>query len=83
MYIWGRMMWEFDYLEHYPFHFDLVPQTTHVLAKELIRLYMKIPSVDLWGLNILENTLNQIDYMFNIGSFFYQKNRSIFGLKVS
>ena len=69
MYIWGRMMWEFDYLERYPFHFDLVPQTTHVLAKELIRLYMKIPSVDLWGLNILENTLNQIDYMFNIGAF--------------
>jgi hypothetical protein len=69
MYIWGRMMWDFNYLERYPFHFDLVPQTTHVLAKELIRLYMKIPSVDLWGLNILENTLNQIEYMFNIGAF--------------
>ena len=30
---------------------------------------MKIPSVDIWGLNILESTLNQIDYMFNTGAF--------------
>lgn len=69
MYIWGRMMWDFDYLKDYPFDFEIVPLSTHLLAKELIRLYMRIPSVDVWGVNILENTLNQIDYMFNIGAF--------------
>ena len=69
MYIWGRMIWELDYLKKYPFDFNLIPQSTHILAKEIAKFYMSIPSKDIWNISIFDNTLNQIDYLVNISAF--------------
>lgn len=69
LYIWGRMIWELDYLKTYKFDFDLIPPTTHVLAREINRVYMGIPSIDIWNINVFDNTLNQLDYLVGIGAF--------------
>ncbi len=69
MYIWGRMIWDFEYLKDYPFDFDVIPSTTHFLSEKVTKLYMNIPSYDVWNINIFDNTLSQIDYMVNIGAF--------------
>ncbi len=69
MYIWGRMIWNFDYLKEYAFDFDVLPPSTQILAKEVAKHYYQIPSTDIWSINILDNTLNQIDHLINIGGF--------------
>lgn len=69
MYIWGRMIWNLDYFKERPFDFDVLPPSSQILAREVSKHYLQIPSTDIWSINILDNTLNQIDYLINIGGF--------------
>ncbi len=69
MYFWGRMVWELKYLEERQFTFDVIPQTAHLLANEITRLYMNMPSKEVWSINIFDNTINQIKYLISIGAF--------------
>jgi hypothetical protein len=69
MYSWGRMAWELPYLNDLKFSFDIIPQSAHILAQEIVRIYMNMPSTEVWSINILDNTINQINYMVNTGSF--------------
>jgi len=63
LYVWGTTTWDFDYLKNQPFHFDLVPYSTMGLIGKMLELYNRLPSTDLWTLNIVDYTLNQIEYV--------------------
>ncbi len=69
LYVWGRTTWQFDYLENKPFEFDLVSYPVLRSAERLLELYLTIPTIELWSLNIIDNTLNQIEYITSSGGF--------------
>lgn len=67
--MWGRTVWNFDYLQSKPFTFDLINVPTIEKAREVVNLYRMLPSTELWSLNIMDNTLNQIEYYAQSGGF--------------
>jgi hypothetical protein len=62
LYVWARTIWHFDFLQKVPFSFDLIPFPFIQKSEEILKLYRQIPSTELWSLNIIDNTLNQIEY---------------------
>jgi hypothetical protein len=61
LYVWGRTTWNFDYLREQPFDFSMLPPHVEKASQEVLKFYLDIPSVELWSLNIVDNTLNQIE----------------------
>ncbi len=74
LYVWGRSIWNFAYLQNEDFHFGLIPPNVLEKAKEVWRLYKMQGSVEMWSLNIVDNTLNQIEYHFHTNSFKERKD---------
>ena len=69
LYIWGWTTFGFNFLEHKPFTFDIVPYPTLQLADRIAQHYNNMPSTELWNLGIVENSLHQVEYLFTIGQF--------------
>jgi len=69
LYVWGRTVWDFDYLTETQFDFEVIPYSIIQITEELLASYKSIPSTELWSLNIVDNTLNQIEYFVNSGKF--------------
>ena len=69
MYTWGKSVWGLDYLENQPFSFDLFSSYSLKLMEEIVEKFMRIKSVELWCLNVLDNSLYQIDFVLNNGNF--------------
>ena len=69
MYVYGRTIWQIDYLQNRPFDFDILPTPVIQKAKDILTLYRAIPTTELWSLNIMDNTLNQIEYHANSSGF--------------
>ena len=69
LYIFGRTIWNFDYLNNRSFDFDIVSYPTIRLTEEMLDGYRRISTTELWNLNIMDNTLNQIEYHVNSGGF--------------
>ncbi len=69
LYVWGRTVWNFEDLRHAKFSYDLIPHTDIGRIDDILELYYNIPSTDLWHLNIMDNTLNQIEYHVSSGGF--------------
>ena len=69
LYVYGLTVWRFEYLQNKRFTFDLVNATELSLAEDTSRLYCSIDSTDYWTLSILEQTLNQIEYVALEGRF--------------
>lgn len=69
LYVWGRTAWSFPKLSDQPFHLGLIPEEDVKLCGDLLDMYNAIPSTELWHLNIVDNTLNQIEYHVNSGGF--------------
>jgi len=68
-YIWGRTIWNLDYLDNIPFDFNIIPIPTLQLADDMSRYYSNLPSTELWTTSIFDNTLQQILYHAKSGSF--------------
>ena len=68
-YVWGRTIWQFDYLQNLKFDIDIIPTPVIQQAQQVLETYCAIPSTQLWSLNIIDNTLNQIEYFSNAGGF--------------
>jgi hypothetical protein len=68
-YVWGRTIWNFDYLQSRKFTLDIIPIPVIQQAEKILEKYRKIPSTQLWSLSIMDNTLTQIEYHVNSGSF--------------
>ncbi|MEM1319999.1 MAG: helix-turn-helix transcriptional regulator [Bacteroidota bacterium] len=69
LYVWARTIWSVPKIKEQAFHFDLLSQEDQRITSELLNMYNDIPSTELWHLNIVDNTLNQIEYHVNIGGF--------------
>ena len=69
LYTWGRTTWNFDYLRDRPFDFDLVTQPVIRLSEALLDQYISINSTELWSVQIMDNTLAQIEYHLYSGGF--------------
>lgn len=69
MYVYGRTIWQIDYLQTRPFDFDVIPVPVIQKSEEILKLYCALPTTELWSLNIMDNTLNQIEYHTNSRSF--------------
>jgi hypothetical protein len=69
LYTWGRTVWNFPYLNDRKFDFDLIPTPFMDKLKEVTKMYMHFDSIELWNVNIADNTLGQIEYLLQIGGF--------------
>ena len=69
LYVWGKTVWDLDYLREQQFDFDLLSFPTQQLTQKILHAYQELPSVELWSLNIVDNTLNQIEYTLSSGGF--------------
>lgn len=69
LFVWGRTVWNNAALINTSFNFDLIPVPTIRIATELLSHYKLIDSTELWNLNIIDNTLNQIEYHLTSGAF--------------
>lgn len=68
-YVWGRTIWDFKYLRTQKFSLDTIPVPVVQKAQKILERYREIPSTQLWSLSIMDNTLTQIEYHVNSGSF--------------
>ena len=69
LYVWARTVWNFEDWNGRKFQFSDIPTEAIQLSQEIVRLYYNIPSTELWHLNILDNTLNQMEYYVSSGGF--------------
>ncbi|MEM7575807.1 MAG: helix-turn-helix transcriptional regulator [Bacteroidota bacterium] len=67
LYVYGQTTWKFDYLNTVDFHFDLLTPQELGVAKETASIYCANSSKDYWTITILEQTLNQLEYMVIAG----------------
>lgn len=69
LYIWGRTTWDFEYLRQRPFDFDLVTQPVIRLSQAMLQHYIGLDSTELWSVQLVDNTLAQIEYHVYSGGF--------------
>lgn len=69
LYIWGRTTWDFEYLRQRPFDFDLVTQPVIRLSQSVLQHYLSMDSTELWSVQLVDNTLAQIEYHTYSGGF--------------
>lgn len=69
LYVWGRTTWNLEFLRNRPFDFELVTQPIIRLSRELLDHYIALNSTELWSMNIVDNTLAQIEYHVYSGGF--------------
>ncbi|MEM6320657.1 MAG: hypothetical protein AAF960_23510 [Bacteroidota bacterium] len=62
LYTWGRTTWKMPYLQDRPFDLSLLSPTDYDAIEALLTHYLNVESTELWNLNVLDNTLNQIEY---------------------
>ncbi|MEM9919368.1 MAG: helix-turn-helix transcriptional regulator [Bacteroidota bacterium] len=69
LYVWARTIWNFGGMNERKFDFGIVSEKDLGLTNDILRMYNNVPSTELWHLNIVDNTLNQIEYHLKIGGF--------------
>jgi hypothetical protein len=51
------------------FSFDLLKQDIEAIGKEILSVYNSIPSIEIWNLECINNTISQIEYYREAGLF--------------
>lgn len=69
LFIWGKTIWEFDYLKDRPFDFDIISYPDEQVIQNILKSFLNLDSIEIWSVNIIDNTLSQIEYFVNIGGF--------------
>ncbi len=69
LYTWGRTAWDFEYLQDKKFDFDLIPYPLFEKIEAIQNMYINVPSTELWSLNLIDFTLNQIEYYVSSDTF--------------
>jgi hypothetical protein len=69
LYTWGKTVWDFEYLRDQPFSTDIISPHAVEMMKRVTSLYMQMETTELWNINIIDNTLGQIEYHFNSNGF--------------
>ena len=68
LFTWGKTTWNFDYLQGKPFSLDLMSPTDYEAAATFLHHYLKVPSIELWSANALDNTLSQLIHCIQSGN---------------
>ena len=69
LYVWGRNIWDLEYLQRQAFHHDLIQHHAIEICNEVLQSYLQIDTKEMWSLNLFDNTLNQIEYYANTDGF--------------
>jgi len=69
LYTWAHSIWELNYIKNNQFEFSLISNEVIEQTQNIARMYAMIPSIEIWNVNIADNTLAQIEYHFNSGGF--------------
>lgn len=69
LYVWGRTTWNLNFLKDRPFDFQLFTAPMRRLNEELLEHYIALQSTEIWSVNIVDNTLAQIEYHVYSGGF--------------
>lgn len=69
MYVYGLTYWKIEHLQDTQFDFSLVPASVFEKGQEIVKKYNSINSHELWDLSLIDNTLNQIEYLATIDRF--------------
>jgi len=69
LYTWGLTSLGFDFLEGRKFSFNLVSPDNFKITNNIVKHYNQLPSTELYSLNIVDHTLNHIEYLANIEGF--------------
>lgn len=62
LYVWSRSVWDLPHTRETKFSFDLIAPSGLEKAQRMLQAYLEIPSLQMWSLNIIDNTLSQIEY---------------------
>ncbi|MBP7273756.1 MAG: hypothetical protein KA974_07930 [Saprospiraceae bacterium] len=62
LYVWGRTIWDLDFLNGRNFSFELLDTPSRLLAQSIFEKYIKLESIEMWSANLFDNTINQIEY---------------------
>jgi hypothetical protein len=73
LYTWGRTTWDFEYLKKRKFSFDLVTPNVIKMSQQVLDYYNTVPATELWSINIVDNTLSQIEH--HVYSGFFEDNQ--------
>jgi len=68
-YFWMKNILRHPDFSDKQFQFGLLPPTVASYSKELIRLYTKIPSVEIWNTECVNSTISQIEFCKDSGQF--------------
>lgn len=71
LYMWDRTIWDFEESRYEPFDLDKQRQNIKLLAQieRIADAYALIDSEEVWNVNMLDVTLNQIQYCYLSGHF--------------
>ncbi len=69
MFVWARSVWNFEHIRKEKFSFNLISPSTLEKAHQIWGIYEVQNTFEMWSLNILDSTLNQIEYYYSIKMF--------------
>ena len=69
MFVWARSVWNLENIRKEKFSFKLISPSTQEKAREIWEMYKAQDKVEMWSLNVLDSTLNQIEYYISIYAF--------------
>lgn len=69
LYVWGKHIWDFDYLNTTPFGKNFIPADLQIKSQQLLQRWLKIDSAEMWSANLFDNTLSQIEFHAATGGF--------------
>lgn len=68
-YVYGMTVWDMPFIKTTKFSFDLLSPEVEELAKITAKGYTGFLSIDVWTIGIVDNTLNQLEYLAEIKKF--------------
>lgn len=74
LYVYGLTAWDLDYLRERPFAMGIVTPQEQEIIRQSARMYTLVNSIDLWNSTIIDNTLNQVEYIAAAGKFEHQED---------
>lgn len=69
LFYWQRSVLNNPEYQSKKFSWDVVPQSLLDVAKEISRVYVSIPSEEIWTRDTIHTTIKQVEYYFESGSF--------------
>lgn len=69
LYVWGKHIWDFDYLSNQPFRKNLIPIDLIRTNTLILQNWLRMESAEMWSTNLFDNILNQIEFHAAIGGF--------------